>query len=225
MDKTLRTIGEEIRKNREGIIPALTLVIDTNILADHAWARDSNVTHLIEVIVPDHPEFLILVPHICKVEFKLITKEEVNAWKSIQQEIQRKSNDLERYKGFEELHKRLQKDVVDLQMLINRLRAAPTKQIEILSDLMLFFSESLPLQHEMAYYISKDPDYGLVFEDALVYSFVKLVGKALDGKTKVLFLTKDRDFDVERVREELRETNVEIYFDSGECLQRVKEEL
>ena len=64
MDKTLRTIREEIRKNREGIIPALTLVIDTNILADHAWARDDSVTHLIEEIVPDHPEFLIVVPHI-----------------------------------------------------------------------------------------------------------------------------------------------------------------
>ncbi|NOR78277.1 MAG: hypothetical protein GQ523_07635 [Methanophagales archaeon] len=25
--------------------------------------------------------------------------------------------------------------------------------------------------HEMSYYISKDPDYGLVFEDALVYTF------------------------------------------------------
>ena len=31
MDKTLRTIREEIRKNREGNIPALTLVIDTNV--------------------------------------------------------------------------------------------------------------------------------------------------------------------------------------------------
>ena len=56
-------------------------------------------------------------------------------------------------------------------MLINRLKEAPTKEIELLGNLMFFFSESLPLQHEMSYYISKDPDYGLVFEDALVYSF------------------------------------------------------
>ena len=225
MDKTLRTIREEIRKNREGIIPSLTLVIDTNILADHAWARDSNITHLIEEVVPDHSEFLIVVPRICKVEFKLITKEEVNAWKSLQQEIQKKSKDLERYKGFEELYKRLREDIEDLEVLINRLREAPMKEIEILTDLMLFFSESLPLQHEMSYYISKDPDYGLVFEDALVFSFVKLVGKAFDGESKVLFMTKDSDFDVERVLEELRETNVEIYFNSGMCLQRIKEVL
>ena len=104
MDKALRTIREEIRKNREGIIPTLTLVIDTNILADHAWARDSNVTQLIEEI-----------------------------------------------------------------------------------------------------------------------SFVKLVGNALEGESNVLFLTKDSDFDVERVTKELRETNVEIYFNSGACLQRIKE--
>ncbi|NQE52258.1 hypothetical protein C5S29_01595 [ANME-1 cluster archaeon GoMg3.2] len=223
MDKTLRTIREEIRKNREGIIPALTLVIDTNILADHAWARDDSVTHLIEEIVPDHPEFLIVVPHICKVEFKLITKEEVNAWTSLQQEIKKKSKDLERYKGFEELYKRLREDVEDLEVLINKLREAPTKEIEILSDLMLFFSESLPLQLEMSYYISKDPDYGLVFEDALVFSFVKLVGKTLDGESKVLFLTKDSDFDVKRVLDALGDENVEIYFNSGACLQMVKD--
>ena len=42
MDSTLGTIREEIRKNREGNIPTLILVIDTNILADHAWARDNS---------------------------------------------------------------------------------------------------------------------------------------------------------------------------------------
>ena len=225
MDNTLRTIREEIRKNREGNIPALTLVIDTNILADHAWARDSNVVYLIEEIIPSHREFLIVVPHICEVEFKLITKEEVNGWKELQEEIKKRVKDLERYSGFEELCERLKKDVEDLEVLINRLREAPMKEIGILSSLMLFFSESLPLQHEMSYYISKDPDYGLVFEDALVFSFVKLVGKALDGESKVLFLTKDRDFDVEKVLAELREANVEIYFASGECLQRIKEDL
>ena len=50
MDSTLGTIREEIRKNREGNIPTLILVIDTNILADHAWARDNNITYLIEEI-------------------------------------------------------------------------------------------------------------------------------------------------------------------------------
>ncbi len=48
MDKTLRTIRSEIEKNKEGIIPDVTLVIDTNILADHAWSRDSNVIYLID---------------------------------------------------------------------------------------------------------------------------------------------------------------------------------
>ena len=158
-------------------------------------------------------------------EFKLITKEEVNGWKELQEEIKKRVKDLERYSGFEELCERLKKDVEDLEVLINRLREAPMKEIGILSSLMLFFSESLPLQHEMSYYISKDPDYGLVFEDALVFSFVKLVGKALDGESKVLFLTKDSDFDIEKVLAELREANVEIYFASGECLQRIKEGL
>jgi len=97
--------------------------------------------------------------------------------------------------------------------------------ITILSNLMLFFETELPLQDSMAFYISKDPDYGLVFEDALVFSFVKLVGKALEGESKVLFLTKDSDFDVEKVLAELREANVEIYFNSGACLRRIKEEL
>jgi hypothetical protein len=48
MDKTLRTIRSEIEKDEEGIIPDVTLVIDTNILADHVWSCDSNVTKLAE---------------------------------------------------------------------------------------------------------------------------------------------------------------------------------
>lgn len=35
--------------------------------------------------------------------------------------------------------------------------------------------------------VSKDPDYGLVFEDALVFSFVKLVGKAFEDESRVLY--------------------------------------
>ena len=87
---------------------------------------------------------------------------------------------------------------------------------------MFFFETELPLQDSMAFYISKDPEYGLLFEDALVFSFVKLVGKSLERESKVLFLTGDRDFDVEMVLKELSEVGVEVYFNSGECLQRVK---
>jgi predicted nucleic acid-binding protein len=204
MDKTLGTIRSEIEKNKEGIIPDVTLVIDTNILADHAWSRDSNVTYLIDGIVPEHPEFLIVVPQICKVEFKLITKEEVNAWKTLQQEMIKKIKDLQRYDGFEELYNGLKENV-----------------IEILSNLMFFFSQSLPEQYEIAYYISKDPEYGLLFDDALIFSFAKLVGKSLESDSKVLFLTKDRDFEVGKVIKELEESNVEVYFNSNECIQRI----
>ncbi len=92
--------------------------MDTNILADYAWARDNNVIYLIEEIAPDFSEFLIIVPQICEVEFKLITKEEVNAWKNLQQLIQKKNKDLQRYDGFNELHNRLQNDLDGLNELI-----------------------------------------------------------------------------------------------------------
>ena len=129
MDKTLRTIRSEIEKNKEGIIPDVTLVIDTNILADHAWSRDSNVTYLIDGTVPEHPEFLIVVPQICKVEFKLITKEEVNAWKTLQQEMIKKIKDLQRYDGFEELYNGLKENVGRLNEVITRLKMLQRKKL------------------------------------------------------------------------------------------------
>ena len=52
---------------------------------------------------------MIVVPHICEVEFKLITKEEVNGWKELQEEIKKRVKDLERYSGFEELCERLKR--------------------------------------------------------------------------------------------------------------------
>ncbi len=87
---------------------------------------------------------------------------------------------------------------------------------------MLLFHVSLPLHFEDSFYISKNPEYGLLFEDALVFSFVKLVGKAIRNESNVLFLTKDSDFDIENVLKELNEVGVEVYFNSGVCLQRIK---
>ena len=54
------------------------------------------------------------------------------------------------------------------------------------------------------------------------HSSAKLVGDALKDESTVLFLTKDRDFDVKRVLEELRERNIEVY-NSGACLKRIKD--
>jgi len=102
------------------------------------------------------------------------------------------------------------------------LKEATLKEVEILSQLMLLFSVSLPLHYEASFYVSKDPEYGLLFEDALVFSFVKLVGESIRNEGKVLFLTKDRDFDNEKVLEELGKVDVEVYFNSRECIQRIK---
>jgi len=53
VDKTLRTIREEIRKNREGNVPLITLVVDTNILADYGWKSDEGVRHLFNTLTID----------------------------------------------------------------------------------------------------------------------------------------------------------------------------
>ena len=226
MDKTLRTIREEIRKNREGNIPLITLVVDTNILADYGWKRDDNARYLFNTLaIDDYDALLIVAPKVSKIEFKAITKQERTAWLDLKGAIESKLKDISRYEGFENLYNSLNESRTEISNLISSLDRSLHEILEILSNLMFFFEIELPLQDSMAFYISKDPDYGLVFEDALVFSFVKLVGKALDGESKVLFLTKDRDFDVERVLEELREANVVIYFNPAECLQRIKEEL
>jgi len=168
---------------------------------------------------------LIIAPKVSKIEFKAITKQERSAWLNLKGAIESKLKDISRYEGFEDLYNSLNKSRSEIDNLISSLDRSLHEVLAILSNLMLFFETELPLQDSMAFYISKDPDYELVFEDALVFSFVKLVGKALEGESKVLFLTKDSDFDVEKVLAELREANVEIYFASGECLQRIKEDL
>ena len=45
--------------------------------------------------------------------------------------------------------------------------------------------------------------------------------KIKKSHSKVLFLTKDRDFEVGKVIKELEESNVEVYFNSNECIQRI----
>ena len=223
MDKTLRTIREEIKENRAGNIPSITLLVDTNILADYGWKRDDNVLYLFDTLVVDnYDNLLVIAPKISKVEFKAITKHERTAWLNLKGSIEGKLKDVSRYKGFRKLYNNLDESRSELDNLVLSLDRSLHEVLEILSNLMFFFETELPLQDSMAFYISKDPEYGLLFEDALVFSFVKLVGKSLEHESKVLFLTGDRDFDVEKVLKEMSEVGVEVYFNSGECLQRVK---
>ena len=224
MDKTIRTIREEIRANREGNVPLITLLIDTNILADYGWKRDDNVTHLFNTLVVDnYDDLLVIAPKISKVEFKAITKHERTAWLNLKGGIEGKLKDISRYGEFKKLYNTLDESRSQLDNLVSSLDRSLHEVLEILSNLMFFFETELPLQDSMAFYISKDPEYGLLFEDALVFSFVKLIGKSIGHESKVLFLTRDRDFDVEKVLKELNDVGVEVYFSSGECLQRVKE--
>lgn len=70
----------------------------------------------------------------------------------------KKIKDLQHYDGFEELYNGLKENVGRLNWVITKLKYDPTEEIDILSNLMFFFSQSLPEQYEIAYYISKDPE-------------------------------------------------------------------
>ncbi|RLG23370.1 hypothetical protein DRN76_05455 [Methanosarcinales archaeon] len=224
MDKTIRTIREEIRANRAGNIPSITLLVDTNILADYGWKRDDNTLYLFDTLVVDnYDNLLVIAPKISKVEFKAITKHERTAWLNLKGSIEGKLKDVSRYGEFKKLYNSLDESRNELDNLVSSLDRSLYEVLEILSNLMFLFETELPLQDSMAFYVSKDPEYGLLFEDALVFSFAKLVGKSLWHESRVIFLTKDMDFNAEKVLEELNEVGVEVYFSSGECLQRIKE--
>ena len=223
MDKTIRTIRKAIGEAGKGVAPAIVLIVDTNILADIGWTRDQNTIHLIEYAAR-FPKLFVCCPRICAIEFKRITQSEVQSLKKFREDFNKVFREIKRYE-IEDMDKILEGFSAikgHFDELIDKLQRAPLYVLDKLSAVLYIFEELLPVQHTMAYYVSSDPEYNLQYNDALVYSFVKLVGKAFDGESKVLFLTKDSDFDVERVLEELREINVEIYFNSGMCLQEVK---
>lgn len=226
MDKTVRTIRKAIGEAGKGGIPTIVLIVDTNILADIGWSRDQNTVLLIEYAAKS-PELFVCCPRICAIEFKRITQSEVQSLKKFREDFNKIFSEIKRYE-IEDVDKILEGFSVikgHFDELIDKLQRAPLYVLDKLSAVLYIFEELLPVQHTLAYYVSSDPEYNLQYNDALAFSFVKLVGKTFDGESKILFLTKDRDFDVERVLEELREANVEIYFDSGKCLQGIKEEL
>ena len=107
--------------------------------------------------------------------------------------------------------------------LIDELWRAPLYVLDKLAPVLYIFDNPLPIQHTMSYYVSNDPEYDLQYKNALVFSFAKLVGKSVGRESRVIFLTKDMDFNAEKILEELNEVGVEVYFSSGECLQRIKE--
>ncbi len=226
MDKTVRTIRKAIEEAGKGVLPTIVLIVDTNILADIGWTRDQNTVHLIEYAAR-FPKLFVCCPRISAIEFKRITQSEVQSLKKFREDFNKVFSEIKRYEigDVDKILEGFSAIKGHFDELIDKLQRAPLYVLDKLSAVLYIFEELLPIQHTMAYYVSSDPEYNLKYNDALVFSFVKLLGKALESENKVLFLTKDKDFDVEKVLKELRETNVEIYFHSGECLQRIKEEL
>ena len=66
-----------------------------------------------------------------------------------------------------------------LDELVEELRQAPLYVLDKLSPVLYIFDDPLPVQHTRTYYVSNDPEYDLQYTDALVFSFVKLVGNSL----------------------------------------------
>lgn len=223
MDKTIRTIRETITEVKNGVIPAIVLVVDTNILADIGWSRDQNSTRLIEHAAK-FPMMFVCCPSISAIEFKMITQTEVKSLKKFREDFNRVFHEIKRYE-LENVDKIIEGfGAINgyFDELIDGLRQAPLYVLDKLSPVLYIFDDPLPIQHTMAYYVSNDPEYDLQYKDALVFSFVKLVGKSLWHESRVIFLTKDMDFSAEKILKELNEVEVEVYFSSGECLQRVK---
>ena len=223
MDKTIRTIRETITEVKNGVIPTIVLVVDTNILADIGWSRDQNTIRLIEHAAK-FPMMLVCCPSICAIEFKTITQTEVESLKKFREDFNKVFHEIKRYEignvdkiieGFSTIRGYFDE-------LIDELRRAPLYVLDKLSPVLYIFNNPLPIQHTMSYYVSNDPEYDLQYKDALVFSFAKLVGKSLWHESRVIFLTKDMDFNAEKMLEELNEVGVEVYFSSGECLQRIK---
>jgi len=171
----------------------------------------------------ENPKLLIITPMICSIEFLAVTFAEVGSLTEVVRQLKAKLPDIKRY-GDAKLTGRIHEVIDDVTKLADRLRESPRDVLKNMSKLILVFEKNLTVQFEEAYYAAKNPKYELEFEDALVFSFVKLFGIALD-ECKIIFLTRDRDFDTEPVLQELKEVGVDVYFSSGECVQRIKEAL
>ena len=183
MDQTIRTIRQETRKAGEGILPDIVLVVDTNILADLGWKRDAYVKNLVSMSL-ENPKLLIITPRICSIEFLAVTFAEVGSLTEVVRQLKAKLPDIKRY-GDAKLTGRIHEVIDDVTKLADRLRESPRDVLKNMSKLILVFKKNLTVQFEEAYYAAKNPKYELEFEDALVFSFVKLFGIALDECTCV----------------------------------------
>ncbi|RZN34209.1 MAG: hypothetical protein EF813_10235 [Methanosarcinales archaeon] len=144
MDKTLRTIREEISENRAGNIPPVILLLDTNILADYGWNRNDDVLRLFDTLVVDnYDNLLVIAPKISEVEFKAITKHERTAWLNLKGSIEGKLKDVSRYKGFEKLYNSLDESRSELDNLALALDRSLHEVLDILSNLLLFFETTI----------------------------------------------------------------------------------
>jgi len=147
MDKTIRTIRETITEVKNGIIPTIVLVVDTNILADIGWSRDQNTVRLIEHAAK-FPMMLVCCPNICAIEFKTITQTEVESLKKFREDFNKVFHEIKRYEignvdkiieGFSTIRGYFDE-------LIDELWRAPLYVLDKLAPVLYIFDNPLPIQ-------------------------------------------------------------------------------
>ena len=139
MDQTIRTIRQETRKNRRGVLPHIVLVVDTNIVVDLAWRRGEVVRNLVGLGVKN-PKLMIVTPKICSVEFLAVTLAEVRSLNEITRQLQAKLPDIKRY-GDAKLIERIHEVIEEIRTLAGKLQELPEGTLKLLTKLMCLREE------------------------------------------------------------------------------------
>jgi len=201
----------------------ILLICETNFVYSVILAQDRNCGYLLDLASENKID--IAIPEFSFLEVRGKIGERFKRREEKLGDIISFLNELMR----SEYHKRTLYDVKEKlkQLYIN----SPKEKNEVLQSAEEIKSLCISIPHnaEISYRaflrsVANLPPYK--DNDRQIYESILHFTKDKDEYDLIIFYTSDKeDFDHKEIRDELEEHSIEVYFDSGECLRRVKEEL
>lgn len=203
--------------------PKILLICETNFLYSVILAQDRNCGYLLDLASENNIE--IAIPEISFLEVRGKIGERFKRRENKLRDIISFLNELMR----SEYHKR---NLYDIKYKLKQLHTnSPKERKEVLQSAEEIKSLCITTPH------SVDIGYRAFLratanlppykdEDRHIYESILDFTKDKDGYDQIIFYTSDKeDFDHKEIRDELEEHGIEVYFDSGKCLRRIKEGL
>jgi len=194
------------------------LIGETNFLIDAGLEQDDNVKYLVRLALDG--KIKLIVPEISFFEVWKAILSKIKRRKELAENLRNEANQMSRSSYAGKIAKNLKESAKLLEDSYDADMSSLENSLGILEQICTTIDYS-PTIHTRSYLVTLDERYGLVNPDASVYESIKGFAKENEG-IKIHLNKNTYDFDKRIIHKELKDLGVELCFNSGDVIKRIR---